>query len=129
MPRGLGPMPTWESLVKNDELSKPDVLLAAGSSDCWVGGSIPDSEFAVSEPAIPTHSQGQQREGDGQNLGEPAIGTLLLPRQSILREDHARRLYVQTRGDTEWISAGRQSNVSIARVGRTRAAPQPISSA
>jgi hypothetical protein len=129
MRRGLGPIPLRESLVKNDDLSKPDILLAVRSSDCWVGGSIPGSEFAVSEPAIPTNSQGQQREVDGQNLGEPAIGTLLLPRQSILREAHARRLYVQVRGDTKWISAGRQSNVSIARVGRTRATPQPISGA
>jgi hypothetical protein len=81
-------MPTWESLVKNDELSKPDVLLAAGSSDCWVGGSIPDSEFAVSEPAIPTHSQGQQRSGlyycpDSQFYGKITPGVYMSKPEAI----------------------------------------------
>jgi hypothetical protein len=67
--------------VKNDNLWKPDLPLAFRSAGCWVGGSLPVSEFAVSELAIPANSQGRQREVVDQNLGEPAIGTLLLPRQ------------------------------------------------
>jgi hypothetical protein len=73
--------PKRERLVKNGDLWKPDIHLPARSPDCWVGGSLPGSQFAVSEPAIATNSQGRQREVAGQNLGEPAIGTLLLPRQ------------------------------------------------
>jgi hypothetical protein len=67
--------------VKNEDFWKPNILLPLRSADYWVGGSLPVSEFAVSEPAIPTNSQGRQREVVRQNLGEPAIGTLLLPRQ------------------------------------------------
>jgi hypothetical protein len=77
----LRPDPARERLVKNDDHSKPDFLPPVPSADCWVGGSLPDSEFAVSERVIPTNSQGRQREVGNQNLGEPAIGTLLLPRQ------------------------------------------------